>query len=444
MIESNRSRDDMASRISDPRSRWRQALRPALCCIFAGRVPGVGLAQAQQSPQAPLVGTVAVTSQDIAQSAQFTGRVQAVDRVDVLPRVSGFLLSIGFDEGGKVSKGQTLFEIAPDAYQAAVTQIQGQIQSAEAEKKLADIEVDRQQTLVGDQVTAENVLQQAQAKQGQAAGVIEELQGSLQSAQLNLSYTKITAPFDGRVGLTDMSVGAYVSETTGTMVTVSSIDPIHVTFPVPEARLLDFAGQDQAAPATAPQPDATADTASDDSSATASDATADTASDDGSATAAKPASPIVVSITLADGQTYDKNGTIDVVDTEVQQGTDTILVRANFPNPDGLLRDGQLVRVTLKQDTGEDSLTIPAEALQRDQSGYFVFVVGDGNKVEKRAITYGRMAGAEVVVAGGLKEGEQVITEGVQRARPGEVVTPQPASAQPSGGGSAPAPAASE
>ncbi|MBB96914.1 MAG: efflux transporter periplasmic adaptor subunit [Rhodobacteraceae bacterium] len=436
MNESNEPCGDMELRICDPRSIRRLAPRSAIqCVVLAGLIPLAGPLPAQQ---APVVGTVAVKAQDIAQSGQFTGRVQAVDRVDVLPRVSGFLLSIGFTEGSKVSQGQMLFEIEPDAYQAAVTQIEGQIKSAQAEKALADIEVDRQQKLVGDQVTAENVLQQAQAKQGQAQGTLEELQGALQAANLNLSYTTITAPFDGRVGLTDMSVGAYVSEATGTMVTVSSIDPIHVTFPVSEARFLDFTAKDQSdttTGATDGQPSA----ASDAQPSVATDTQPAAATDPGQDGGTGPAAPITVSITLSNGRAYNKQGTIDVVDTQVQQGTDTILVRASFPNPDGLLRDGQLVRVTLQKDTGETSLTIPAQALQRDQGGYFVFVLGDGNKVEKRQITFGRMAGAEVVVAGGLKEGEQVITEGVQRARPGEVVTPQSASAAPSAGAAAPA-----
>ncbi|MGR3802812.1 efflux RND transporter periplasmic adaptor subunit [Marinibacterium profundimaris] len=418
------------------------------------------LAQDQQAAQAPRVGTVAVESRDVAQTAQFTGRVRAVDRVDVLPRVSGFLLSIGFDEGSAVTEGQTLFEIQPDAYQAAITQIQGQIKAAEAAKKLADIQVDRQQQLVTDNVAAENVLQEAQAKQGQAQGELEQLQGELQNAQLNLSYTTMAAPFDGRVGLTEMSVGTYVSEATGAMVTVSSIDPIYVDFPVAEARLLNFLGHgeadagDAAGQGASGSGSASGDTSSgtaatgDDSAATDAAASSDSGSDttaggtaDGAAAASAAAdasmaapvstAPLAVSITLANGRGYGQDGTVKVVDTQVQPGTDTILVRASFPNPDGVLRDGQLVQVTLTQDTGADSLVIPASALQRDQGGYFVLLVGDKDVVEKRSISVGRMAGTEVVVADGLKVGEQVITEGVQRARPGQPVTPQAAGAQP-------------
>ncbi|WP_121066647.1 efflux RND transporter periplasmic adaptor subunit [Chachezhania antarctica] len=418
-------------------------------CVVVWILAGAGLARAQQAPQPPKVGTEPVKAQNVAETAGFTGRVQAINRVEILPRVSGFLLSLGFKEGSAVSKGQTLFEIEPNAYQAAITQIKGQIKAAQASKTLADIEVARQQKLVSDQVSAENVLQEAQAKQGQAEGALEQLQGELENAQLNLSYTTITAPFDGRVGLTDMSVGAYISQATGTMVTLSSIDPIYVTFPVSEAVMLNFGGMEEAEPGglqpAAPAgstSDATADTGTTtDSSGGASTnstsaATANSAaggtSDAADSKTAAPHIPLSVSLTLANGKDYDKTGRITVVDTQVQEGTDTILVRASFPNPKGILRDGQLVRVTVTHDTENTSLTIPAQALQRDQGGYFVLVVGADNKVEKRPITFGRMVGTEAVVTGGLKAGEQVITDGVQRARPGEAVAPQPASAQPS------------
>ena len=443
-------------------------------CVAALAAGGIAPAEAQQAQdqQAPKVGTVAVKSEDVADTAGFTGRVRAVKRVDILPRVSGFLDKIGFAEGSAVTDGQILFEIQKASYEAAITQIEGQIKAAQAAKKLADIEVTRQTKLVKDQVSAENVLQEAQAKQGQAEGQIEQLQGALQDAQLNLSYTTITAPFAGRVGLTDMSVGAFISPSTGTMVTLSSVDPIYVTFPVAEALLLDFSGRDQMTPDAAPGSDTSTDTSSGTAQDTGKDADSDTASGTTSTTASGTASgtttqgtassapastatdsgtdakadsskerrsaaaamaSLGVTLTLANGKEYVQPGKVVIVDTEVQEGTDTILVRASFPNPDGVLRDGQLVQVKVSQDTGEDSLVIPAQALQRDQGGYFVLLVDKDNKVEKRPITFGRMAGADVVVAGGLKEGEQVITEGVQRARPGATVSPEPASMQPSG-----------
>ncbi|WP_170295011.1 efflux RND transporter periplasmic adaptor subunit [Paracoccus aestuariivivens] len=342
--------------------------------------------------QAPVVGTTAVVSKDIAESAEFTGRVEAVDRVDILARVSGFLLSVGFQEGQRVAKGQTLFEIEPDSYKADIAQIEGQIGSAQAEKTLADLEVARQQELYDRKVSALNILQQAQAQQGKIAGQLQQLQGALQNAELNLSYATIAAPFDGRVGLTDMSIGAFVSPQSGALVTITSVDPIHVTFPVPEAELLNYIARGTGGPG---------------------------------------GPPLGVHITLSNGQVYPQAGAIEVVDPQVQEGTDTVRVRATFPNPDGLLRDGQLVRVTLTQDAGTQSLTVPAQALQRDQGGYFVLVVGPENKVEKRVVTFGRLAGAEVVISGGVRAGEQVITEGAQRARPGATVTPQPASAAP-------------
>ncbi|MEO0760975.1 MAG: efflux RND transporter periplasmic adaptor subunit, partial [Pseudomonadota bacterium] len=235
---------------------------------------------------------------------------------------------------------------------------------------------------------------------GKVIGQITELQGRLRAAELNLSYTDVAAPFAGRVGLTDIDVGAFVGPDSGTLVNLSSIDPIYVTFPVPEAVLID--GQAERA-----------------------------ASDD--------EAPLRIAITLANGTTYGETGTVAVVDTQVQAGTDTVLVRASFPNPEGRLIDGQLVTVRVARDAAEPSIVVPATALQRDQGGYFVYVIDAENTAERRGITPGAVSGASIVVAEGLAAGEQVIVEGLQRVRPGAKVDPAPAEAAPA---PAPAPAA--
>lgn len=353
----------------------------------------VGGAFAQESAPEPVVTVAGVQSQAIADSLTFTGRIEAVSRVVLMARVPGFIQSIGFAEGQNVARGDTLFAIEPDAYQAAVTQIKGQIKSAEAEDTLANIELTRQQTLLEKQDVAENVVQQAQAQQGKIQGQLLELQGSLQIAQLDLSYTTVTAPFDGRVGLTDVAIGTFVSPDSGGLVTLSSIDPIHVTFPVAESVMLDYrARQSKTKGAT---------------------------------------TPLVVQLTLANGSVYPEQGKIEVVDTQVQSGTDSVIVRARFANVDGVLLDGQLVQVALIGQTQDKSLTVPVQALQKDQGGYFVLVVDTGDKVEKRPITLGRIAGTTAIITDGLKEGEQVITEGAQRAQPGKTVDPQTSSADP-------------
>lgn len=352
---------------------------------------GAASAQTSQPPQ-PAVIAAPASNQPLAYSEVFTGRVTAVQRIDLRARVSGFLTAIGFKEGNRVDAGAVLFEIEPDAYQAAVTQVEGQIASAEAEKKLADIDLARQQELVTKQVAAEVTLQQAEANVGNIEGQIQQLQGALQRAQLDLSYTKVVAPFAGRVGLTDYDVGAFVGPESGVLANLSSIDPVYVTFPVSEATLINVRNR-----------------------LVGKDTKADLDSDDGTGFEAQ--------ITLANGDIYPEKGRIVIVDTEVQTGTDTIIVRAEFANPDGLLRDGQLVSIEIIEEAGETALTVPVKALQRDQTGYFVMTVDDTGKVAKTPIEVARISGMQVAIASGLNEGQQVITDGLQKVRPGMMVT---------------------
>ncbi|MEM7177793.1 MAG: efflux RND transporter periplasmic adaptor subunit [Pseudomonadota bacterium] len=330
--------------------------------------------------------------QEVADTDVFTGRVDAINHIEVRARVNGFVETRGFEEGATVKEGEVLFEIEPDAYEAALTQIKGQIESAKAEDTLANIELERQRKLFKSGTVAESIVQRAEAEQGQVQGQILQLQGSKQEAELNLSYTKVIAPFAGRVGLTEISVGAYVGPDTGSLVILSSIDPIYVTFPVPESVLLDYRKK---------------------------------------VAEKKVSSDVVATLTLANGQEYAEKGKIAIVDVAVQQGTDTVLIRSEFPNPNGALLDGQLVDIKLSAASTEKSITVPVVALQRDQGGYFVFIVDKDDKVERKNITVGQITGPTAVVEAGLKEGEKVVTEGIQRIHPGVVVDAQAAGDQP-------------
>ncbi|NRB35670.1 MAG: efflux RND transporter periplasmic adaptor subunit [Rhodobacteraceae bacterium] len=345
------------------------------------------MAPAQEGAKAPVVGVEVITPSVIADSEQFNGRVEAEDKVELRARSAGFVQSVNFSEGGHVEKGDILFEIEPDAYKAAITQIEGQIQSAQAEETLAQIEVDRQRELFRRDTVAENQVQQAEAALGNAQGVITQLQGALQQARLNLSYTQITAPFSGRVGFTNVDVGAFVGPESGGLVTISSVDPIYVSFPVAEARVLDLQKRGQGTNATA-------------------------------------------ELTLANGDTYEQKGVIIAADATVNRGTDTLLVRAEFPNPDQILLDGQLVRIRLTAVENDPVLSFPLQALQRDQGGYFVMLVNSDSKVEKRVITVDRFSGTRVVPKDGLAKGDQVIVQGLQRVQPGMTVKATPISAK--------------
>lgn len=361
-----------------------QVLQLAALALFIA--PISANAQEQGAVPAPVVTVVKAEMKSLSDNAVFSGRIEATHKVDILARVDGFIDSIGFTDGSKVKADEVLIKVEPDAYEAAITQIEGQIKSAEAKKTLADIELNRQQILLSKGDVAEKVVQEAEAQQGQIDGEIQQLQGSLQVAKLNLSYSEIKAPFDGRIGLTDLATGAYISPNSGVLFTLSSVDPINVTFPVTEAELLDFR-------------------------------------DHRSAQAGKE--PLQLSLTLANGDVYKELGTVDVVDTEVNTGTDTVLVRGVFPNSDGSLLDGQLVQVAVSAPSDEKSLVIPVQALQRNQAGYFVLTVGSDGKVAKTDVTLGHIVGADAALTDGLSEGDEVITEGAQKVRVGMVVDAQ-------------------
>ncbi len=352
-----------------------------LVFVSSGALSAPAFAQSgEQAPPKPKVTVVPVESKQVSEAEVFSGRVVPVNQVDILARVPGYVESIGFEEGGRVAKGDLLIQIEPDAYEAAITQIQGQIKSTQAAKTLADIELDRQQKLFEKDDVAENIVQKAQAQQGQVEGELLQLKGSLQNAQLNLSYTKIAAPFDGRMSFSSLSVGAYVNPGSGVLVNLASIDPIYVSFPVSETELLKFRAE---------------------------------------RSKNKGGPPLEIDLILADGTDYAHSGKVSLLDTSVQSGTDTIMIKATFPNPDGALLNDQLVRVKVVDQPQDKSLVIPTIALQRDQSGYFVLIVDDSGKVAKQEIDVARIAGTEAVVGSGLKEGDQVITEGLQRVHAG-------------------------
>ncbi len=380
-------------------SSYKQKLRFAAIAFFIA--PITAFAQEQGTAPAPAVTVVKAEMKSLAESATFSGRIVAVHKVEILARVQGFIQNVGFEDGARVKADDVLVKIEPDAYEAAITQIQGQIKSAGAKKTLADIELDRQQILLDKGDVAEKVVQEAQAQQGQVDGELLQLQGSLKIAQLDLSYTEIKAPFDGRVGLTHLATGAYISPNSGTLFTLSSVDPINVVFPITETELIDFR-------------------------------------DHISAEAGKQ--PLQLSLTLANGDVYKDLGKVAVVDTEVQAGTDTVLVRGVFPNPDGRLLDGQLVQVAVTAPSDEKSLVVPVLALQRDQKGYFVLTVGDDGKVAKTEVSLDHISGSDAVLSGGLSEGDPVITEGGQKVRVGMVVNAQaPQVPQPATGEGTPA-----
>jgi membrane fusion protein (multidrug efflux system) len=357
----------------------------ALCAVLP--IAGCGDSK-EANPSAaappPAVTVVKVTAAEIKPATTFTGRIEAKNKVDLRARVDGFLEKRLFTEGADVKEGELLFVIEKGLYQAAVDQAKAALETAESTLKLADLDVDRQTQLFQRNVTAQATLDQATAKQGEARGNMLAQKAALEKAELQLSYTDIKSSISGRVGRASMSVGNFVSPSNGALATIVSQDPIYASFPVTQREMLAVRKQQ----------------------------------------AASKGGEYVIYVQLADGSRYPSAGKIDFLDNTVNQGTDTVQVRAVFANPDRLLVDGQLVTVVAEEGKGESALLAPQQALQVDQTGPYVLVVDKDNKVQIRRIEADTGRGANAVIRKGLAEGERIVTEGIQRVRPGQVVAP--------------------
>lgn len=334
------------------------------------------------APPPPAVTVVKAVMEDIRPVFRFTGRVEAVMKVDLRARVDGFLEKRLFTEGSDVKEGDLLFVIEKGLYQAAVDEAKAGVATAEASLKLTDVEFLRQTELVQKSVGAQARLDEATAKQGEARGNLLAQKAALERAQLNLGYTDIRAPIAGRIGRANVSVGNFVGPSSGSLATIVSQDPIYVGFPVTQREILAYR-KERGNPAE-----------------------------------------VSVYLQLADGSRYNQTGKITFLDVTVNQGTDTVLVRASFPNPDRILVDGQLVAIVAEGGTAEGAIVVPGQALQVDQAGTFVLVIDKENKVQVRRVEVGGPRGTNMVLRKGLAEGERVVTEGIQRIRPGQIVNP--------------------
>jgi membrane fusion protein, multidrug efflux system len=341
---------------------------------------GDGRPPSQAAPPPPAVTVVRVVAEEIRPTFRFTGRIEAVSRVDLRARVDGFLEKRLFTEGADVKEGDLLFAIEKGLYSAAVDEAKAGVERAEAALKLAEIELTRQTELVQRNVGAQARLDEAAAKQADARGSVLAQKATLERAELQLSYTDIRSPIAGRIGRANIAVGNFVGASSGALATIVSQDPIYVGFPVTQREMLAHrkARGDEAA--------------------------------------------VVVSLQLADGSRYAHTGRLNFLDVTVNPGTDTVQVRASVPNPERVLVDGQLVAVVAEAGEAEKSLVVPAQSLQLDQAGAFVLLVDNDNKVEVRRVEIAGPRGTNIILRKGLEAGERVITEGIQRIRPGQVV----------------------
>ncbi|CCM76749.1 efflux RND transporter periplasmic adaptor subunit [Rhizobium mesoamericanum] len=347
---------------------------------------GSGSESLAQQPGAPLpaVAVAAVLQKEITPSDTYTGRVEAVDTVQIRARVEGFIEKRLFDDGADVKAGDLLVVLEKAPYEAQIGEIKGQITAAEGALRLAEIDVNRQRQLVEKQAAAQERQDVAEANHKQSFGQLQRLQASLIRAELNLSYTDIKAPIDGRIGRFAYSVGDYVTPSSDRLADIVKQDPIYVTFPVSTRVLLEVRKRAEAQ--------------------------------------GRDLAAVAIKLRLPDGSIYSETGRPNFLDVQADRTTDTVTVRAVFPNPRRILVDKELVGVIVEQVKPEQALLIPQAAVVIDQAGPYVLIVDKNNKVEQRRIRPGSQEGSDVAVTEGLKENEQVIIEGLQKVRPGQQV----------------------
>ncbi|MFC7475769.1 efflux RND transporter periplasmic adaptor subunit [Dankookia sp. GCM10030260] len=342
----------------------------------------------------PTVVVAPVEQQAVTQSVGFVGRVEALEKVDIRARVSGFLRDRHFQEGQAVKAGDLLFTIEREPFEAEAGVKQAKIESAEAALTYASYQVDRGRELVRTNAIPRATLDQRIAEQGVAAATLSGAKADLRLVEVNLGYTEIRSPIDGRVGRAAITRGNVVGPDSGVLTVVVREDPIRATFPVSQRQLLDMRKD------------------------------------------ARGRGPefLRVRVRLPNGSAYDQVGRINFIDVQTDKATDTALVQAQIPNPAGILSDGQFIGLSVEGEEPQQALVIPQSAVQIDQAGTFVLVVAKDNKVEQRRVKLGRGPAGQAVVENGLDPGTLVITEGAQRARPGAQVVPKPAADLPPAG----------
>jgi membrane fusion protein (multidrug efflux system) len=354
---------------------------------------------APQSAAPPAVVVARVERQSISQGAEFIGRVEAIDRLDVRARVTGFLTARHFAEGAAVKANDLLFTIEQAPFAAEVALRRAAVDRAEAELRNATTQVQRGQDLLRTNAIPQSTVDDRITAEAAAKAALETARAELQQAEIQYGYTTIRAAFDGRAGRSPLSPGNVVGPDSGVLVTVVRDDPIRVTFPVTQRELLRFRREGGQTGADAVQ----------------------------------------VLIRLPDGTMLPTAGQVDFIDVTANRSTDSVQVVAQVPNAERLLTDGQAVAVVVQAAQPQQAIVIPQAAVQIDQQGPFVLVVGEGNRVEVKRVRITRGPAGQNVVTEGLEVGQLIITEGSQRARPGQPVAPRPEAPPPGGAPATPA-----
>ena len=340
-------------------------------------------AQAQQQAQAgPPVSAAAVVEKQVAETQEFSGRLEAVERVEIRPRVSGFITAVNFKPGAEVKKGDVLFVIDPRPYQAEADRADAAAKSARAKTDLARVELARAERLLGDKAIAQREYDERASGVKELDATARAFDAQAQTARLNLSYTRVISPIDGRVSKAEITLGNLV-DATNVLTSVVSLDRIYASFDGDEETYLRVSKDSHAG------------------------------------------RPVAVNVGLAGEEGFPHQGKLEFVDNQLDSRTGSVRMRATFENKDRGMAPGLFARVQIGGGNAKTALLITDRAVGTDQSRKFVFVVDKDGKAEYRAVTLGPVVDGLRVVRSGLKPGEKIVVNGLQRVRPGAPITAQ-------------------
>ena len=393
-------------------SKYKLWIGGALCLVVVGIIVGAMRPKHVSGAQPgalPDVEVVQVEQKDVPIFGEWIGTLDGFTNADVRAQVTGYLLRQGYQEGAFVKKGQLLFEIDPRPFQAALDQAQGQLAqataqlaNAEAVQGRTELDVNRYTPLAREQAASQQDLDNsiqnnlaAKASVATAKAQIKSAAAAVETCKINLDFTRLVAPIDGIAGQAQLQVGALVNPSSGPVTSVSTVDPIKVYFTVSESEYLDWNRRFPTA-----------------------------------ATLEAANKRVRLELILADGSTYPHEGTFYFADRQVNVGTGAIRLAALFPNPGNMLRPGGYGRVRTAVRIQKDALVVPQRAVSELQGGYQVAAVDGENKVSIRTVTVGDRVGTQWIIADGLKPGDRVVAEGVQKVRPGMQVKPRPFAAE--------------
>jgi RND family efflux transporter MFP subunit len=353
---------------------------------------GCGRTHAAAPPPPPEVRVAPVIQKNVPVYSEWVATLDGYVNAEIRPQVAGYIIKQDYEEGSLVRKGQVLFEIDPRPFQAALDRAKGDLAQAEAQLGKSALDVKRDTPLAEARAIAQSQLDnEIQAKLG-AQAAVESDKAAIEQAELNLEWTKVTSLVDGIAGIAQVQIGNLVGPN-AVLTSVSQVDPIKAYFPISEQAYV-------------------------------------LAQKQSNALSTKPAVSFFgnsLDLILTDSSIYPRKGKILLADRQVDPSTGTIRIVATFPNPGNMLRPGQYGRVHVETDMKKGALLIPQSAVMQSQGSYQVAVVGGNHKISMRTVKPGETVGTMWVIDEGLKGGEQVVTEGVQRVKEGTLVTPKPA-----------------